>query len=142
MQCRLNDSQYGRKEESGVRHELEEKRISFFKKDQSERHSGKRLWGINDRLNLVPEDQRGRRGRDSNIWVKKTVLSSNNGLQCPRKNYRGDKIVMPSTCVYKLRPRRGEKVESRSTTDMRIQQGGPGRARKSQDHYCSLYIED
>ncbi|GFX92478.1 uncharacterized protein TNCV_1707541 [Trichonephila clavipes] len=49
---------------------------------------------------------------------------------------------MPSTSGYNLRPRRGVKVESRPTNEMRTQQGGPARARKSREHHCSPYIEE
>ncbi|GFU11332.1 transposable element Tcb2 transposase [Trichonephila clavipes] len=41
------------------------------------------------------------------------------------KRYRGDEIVMPSSSGCNLRPRRGAKVESRPTNEMRTQQGGP-----------------
>ncbi|GFV57523.1 hypothetical protein TNCV_3270541 [Trichonephila clavipes] len=43
---------------------------------------------------------------------RQLTLSSNNELQCSRKRYRGDEIVMSSTSGYNLRPRRGAKVES------------------------------
>ncbi|GFW26079.1 uncharacterized protein TNCV_3308501 [Trichonephila clavipes] len=94
--------------------------------------------GIKDRLTLVLEDQRGSRERGKNIRVKK---DSNNELQCPRKKYRGDEIVMPSS-GYNLRLRRGAKVESRPTNETRTQQGGPVRARKSREHHYSPYIEE
>ncbi|GFY22311.1 uncharacterized protein TNCV_3299521 [Trichonephila clavipes] len=73
---------------------------------------------------------------------RQLTLSNNSELQSPRKRYRGDEIVTPSTSGYNLRPRRGAKVESRSTIEMRTQQGGPVRARESQENHYSPYIEE
>ncbi|GFU85763.1 retrovirus-related Pol polyprotein from transposon gypsy [Trichonephila clavipes] len=61
-------------------------------------------------------------------------------LKCPRKIYRGDEIVKPSTSGYNLRPRRGIKVESRPNIEMRTQkedQFEPGKAKK-----ITTYIEE
>ncbi|GFW56989.1 uncharacterized protein TNCV_3472731 [Trichonephila clavipes] len=60
----------------------------------------------------------------------------------PRKKYRGDEIVMPSTSGYNFRPRRGTEVESRPTIEMKTQQKGPVRARKSREHHYSPYIKE
>ncbi|GFW66521.1 uncharacterized protein TNCV_3840612 [Trichonephila clavipes] len=57
-----------------------------------------------------------------------------------RKKYREDEIVMPSTSGYNLKPRRGAKVESRPAIELKTQQGGPVRARKSRENNYSPYI--
>ncbi|GFY64778.1 hypothetical protein TNIN_297481 [Trichonephila inaurata madagascariensis] len=57
------------------------------------------------------EENRGS-GKKHQGEKRQLTLSSNNELQCSRKRYRGDEIVMPSTSGYNLRPRRGAKVES------------------------------
>ncbi|GFT16775.1 uncharacterized protein TNCV_1333861 [Trichonephila clavipes] len=49
---------------------------------------------------------------------------------------------MPSTSGFNLRRKRGAKVESRPTNEMRTQQEEPVRARKSQEHQYSPYIEE
>ncbi|GFW68237.1 uncharacterized protein TNCV_1881171 [Trichonephila clavipes] len=49
---------------------------------------------------------------------------------------------MLSTSGYNLRPRRGAKLESRPTNEMRTQQGGPVRARRSREHHYSPYIKE
>ncbi|GFV45631.1 uncharacterized protein TNCV_326231 [Trichonephila clavipes] len=49
---------------------------------------------------------------------------------------------MPNTSGYNLRSRRGAKVESRPTNEMRTQHGGPVRARGSLEHQYSPYIEE
>ncbi|GFX63483.1 uncharacterized protein TNCV_104911 [Trichonephila clavipes] len=49
---------------------------------------------------------------------------------------------MPSTSGYNLRPRKGTKVESRPTIEMKTQQGGPARARSSREKHYSPYIEE
>ncbi|GFX19984.1 uncharacterized protein TNCV_1435441 [Trichonephila clavipes] len=78
-------------------------------------------------------ERKQRKGQKHQGEKRQLTLSSNNELQCPRKRYRGDEIVMPSTSEYNLRPRRGAKVESRLTNEMRTQQGGPVRARKAEN---------
>ncbi|GFT17653.1 retrovirus-related Pol polyprotein from transposon 412 [Trichonephila clavipes] len=136
VQWRSNQSQYGRKKGSGVKRELEEKGISF-KKDQDERHTGKtdkRGPLIRSPPGSWSEPNRKlKRGRKETLLYKgsfdsgsggperkqrkeqkhqgekrQLTLSSNNELQCPRKRYRGDEIVIPSTSGYNLRSRRGE----------------------------------
>ncbi|GFY08391.1 uncharacterized protein TNCV_1357971 [Trichonephila clavipes] len=61
--------------------------------------------------------------------------------QGPRKKYRGDEEVIPSTSNYNLRPRSGKRVESRPTMGMKTQQGGPVRVRKSKGRNYNPYIE-
>ncbi|GFT05115.1 hypothetical protein TNCV_531601 [Trichonephila clavipes] len=80
-----------------------------------------------------------------NDWVllKTHPLSSaaqkgiDQNLKCPRKRYRGDEIVMPSTSGYNIRPRRGAKGESRPTNVMRTSS-----SQKSREHHYSPYIEE
>ncbi|GFT50515.1 uncharacterized protein TNCV_551341 [Trichonephila clavipes] len=62
-----------------------------------------------------------RKGQKYKGEKRQLALSSNNELQCPRKRNRGDEIVMHGTSGYNLRPRRGAKVESRPTNEMRTQ---------------------
>ncbi|GFX90336.1 retrovirus-related Pol polyprotein from transposon 17.6 [Trichonephila clavipes] len=91
------------------------------------------LWDTNGRSNLNLEDQRVsiERDRDSreakrNRTAKRKLTSVNsNDLPYFRKRCRRDETVMPTTSRYKLRPRRGAKVESRPPSEKRVQQGGP-----------------
>ncbi|PRD29438.1 UNVERIFIED_CONTAM: hypothetical protein NCL1_29421 [Trichonephila clavipes] len=98
VQRRANESQYGKQKGSGVKRELEEKGISFLRKIRvrdtqvrpisadhlSDHHlargqnpgeslilARKIILGINDRITLGQEDQRGSRGKDKLITVKK-----------------------------------------------------------------------
>ncbi|GFU09198.1 uncharacterized protein TNCV_1122151 [Trichonephila clavipes] len=151
VQRRSNESQYGRKKGLGVKRELEEKGISFFfKKDQGERHTGttdKRgplirsppgSWSEpNRKLKMGrKETLADKRSLDSRSGgperkIKKGIghrfakrtLSSNNTNDLPqfKKKVRTEETVMPSTSGYNLRPRRGAKVESRPTNEMRTQ---------------------
>ncbi|GFW12943.1 uncharacterized protein TNCV_3328751 [Trichonephila clavipes] len=82
-----------------------------------------------------------RKGKKHQGEKRQLTLSSNNELQCSRKRYRGDEIVMPSTSGYNLRPRRGAKVKSRPTNEKRTHYGVPVRARRSWEHLYSPYIE-
>ncbi|GFY31545.1 uncharacterized protein TNCV_4693891 [Trichonephila clavipes] len=52
------------------------------------------------------------------------------------------KTVAPSTSGYNLRPRGGREVESRPVMEMKTQQGGPVRTRKSRGRNYSPYIEE
>ncbi|GFX08756.1 uncharacterized protein TNCV_4227761 [Trichonephila clavipes] len=49
---------------------------------------------------------------------------------------------MTSRSGYNLRPRKGTKVESRSTIEMKTQQGGPVRATNSREKHYSPYIKE
>ncbi|GFU78357.1 uncharacterized protein TNCV_529001 [Trichonephila clavipes] len=77
--------------------------------------------------------------------VPKRALSSNyktnSNLPKFRKRSRIEETVTPSTSGYNLRPRSG-KVESRPTMEMKTQQGGPVRARKSKGRNYNPYIEE
>ncbi|GFW52067.1 retrovirus-related Pol polyprotein from transposon 297 [Trichonephila clavipes] len=58
--------------------------------------------------------------------IPKRALSSNyntNDLPKFRKRRRTEETVMPSTRGYNLRPRNGRRVKSRSTIEMKTQQG-------------------
>ncbi|GFT65141.1 uncharacterized protein TNCV_698351 [Trichonephila clavipes] len=76
--------------------------------------------------------------------VDKRTLSSNNNNDLPqfRWRVRTGETVIPNTSGYNLRPRRGAKVKSRPTNEKRTQQGEPVRARRSQEHQYSPYIEE
>ncbi|GFV44641.1 uncharacterized protein TNCV_1925171, partial [Trichonephila clavipes] len=58
-----------------------------------------------------------------------------------RKRGRTEETVAPSTSGYNIRPRGGREVESRSAMEMKIQQGGPVRSRKSRGWNDSPYID-
>ncbi|GFW87150.1 uncharacterized protein TNCV_5125041 [Trichonephila clavipes] len=76
--------------------------------------------------------------------VAKKMLSSNYNNDLPkfRKKGRTEETVMASTSGYNLRPRKGTRVESRPTIEMKTQQGGPVRARKILEKHYSPYIEE
>ncbi|GFS82418.1 uncharacterized protein TNCV_1212981 [Trichonephila clavipes] len=77
--------------------------------------------------------------------MHKRALSSNDTnsvLPKYRKRGRTEETVTPITSGYKLRPRNGKRVESRPTMEMKTQQGGPVRARKSKGRNYSPYIEE
>ncbi|GFV83615.1 uncharacterized protein TNCV_3611911 [Trichonephila clavipes] len=76
--------------------------------------------------------------------VTKRALSSNynNDLQKVRKKGRTEETVMPCTSGYNLRPKKGAKVESRPTIEMKTQQGGLFRARNCREKYYRPYIEE
>ncbi|GFS32366.1 hypothetical protein TNIN_454391 [Trichonephila inaurata madagascariensis] len=52
-----------------------------------------------------------------------------------RKGCRRDETVKTSKSCYNLRPRRGAKVESRTSSEKRTQQGGPVRSRGNREQY-------
>ncbi|GFS74002.1 uncharacterized protein TNCV_108751 [Trichonephila clavipes] len=54
----------------------------------------------------------------------------------------GEETVAPSTSSYNLRSRGGRRVESRPAMEMKTQQGGPARARKSKGRNNNPYIEE
>ncbi|GFW29864.1 uncharacterized protein TNCV_3937311 [Trichonephila clavipes] len=58
------------------------------------------------------------------------------------KNGRTEETVMFSTSGYNFRPRKGTKLESRTTIEMKTQQGGPVRARNSREEHYSPYIKE
>ncbi|GFW54012.1 uncharacterized protein TNCV_3828201 [Trichonephila clavipes] len=76
--------------------------------------------------------------------VDKRGLSSNYNNDLPkfRKKGRTEETVIPSTSGYNLRPRKGRRVESRPTMEMKRQQGGSVRVRKSIGKHYSPYIEE
>ncbi|GFV98646.1 retrovirus-related Pol polyprotein from transposon 17.6 [Trichonephila clavipes] len=129
VQRRSNESQYGKKEGSDVKRELEGKGINF-KKDQSDRHRNEtNKCGplIRSTPSSWPETSR---------WIKR-----NKNKKIGKKN-RTEKTVALSTSGYNLRPRRGRGVESRPAMEMKTQQGGPVRARKSNGRNYNPYIEE
>ncbi|GFT46265.1 uncharacterized protein TNCV_3126401 [Trichonephila clavipes] len=160
VQKRSNESQYGRKKGSGVKHELEGKKDKFLKKDQGERHTDKtdkrgplirstpNSWSETSRKIKKSKDQNigykrsresGSGGPEKKIQkglkhrVPKRALSSNYTNSVLPKYRKRDRTeaVMPNNSSYNLRPRSGRRVESRPTMEMKTQQRGPVRARKS-----------
>ncbi|GFV42335.1 uncharacterized protein TNCV_3170031, partial [Trichonephila clavipes] len=76
--------------------------------------------------------------------VHKRALPSNytnSFLPKCRKRDRTDETVMSSISSYNLRPRNGRRVEPWQAIEMKTQQGGPVRARKSRERHYSHYIE-
>ncbi|GFV23327.1 uncharacterized protein TNCV_4780411 [Trichonephila clavipes] len=75
---------------------------------------------------------------------KRALLSkyTNSVLPKYRKRDRTEETVTPTTRLYNLRPRSGKRVESRPTFEMKTQQGGPVRARKSKGRNYNPYIEE
>ncbi|GFT07040.1 uncharacterized protein TNCV_1415831 [Trichonephila clavipes] len=125
VQRRSNESQYGRKKASCVERELEEKGITFF------------LRKIRVTDTQGEPERKIEKGSDHR--APKRALSSNyntNDLKKFRKRGRTEETVMPCTSGCNLRPRNGRRMESRPTMEMKTQQGGPVRARKSRrKHY-------
>ncbi|GFV81409.1 uncharacterized protein TNCV_2034181 [Trichonephila clavipes] len=58
------------------------------------------------------------------------------------KKGQSEETVMPSTSGYNLRRRKGTKVESRPTIQMKTQQVGPVRARNSREKHYSPDMKD
>ncbi|GFX79773.1 uncharacterized protein TNCV_4980851 [Trichonephila clavipes] len=58
-----------------------------------------------------------------------------------QKKRPNKRTVMPSISGCNFRQRNGRKVEFRPTMEMKTQQGGPVRARKSKGKHYSPYIE-
>ncbi|GFY20992.1 uncharacterized protein TNCV_3990361 [Trichonephila clavipes] len=83
-----------------------------------------------------------KKGRGHRVAKKTLSLNYTNDLTQFRKKLRKEKTVMASTSGYNLRPRRGAKVESHSTSEMRTQQGGPVQARKRREHHYRPYIKE
>ncbi|GFW12079.1 uncharacterized protein TNCV_4531441 [Trichonephila clavipes] len=91
---------------------------------------------LRDCLMKLDETQRLGRKNGRNIII-------NEGVMCKlRKKGRTEETVKPSTSGYKLRPRKGKKVESRPTIEMKTQQGGQVLARNSREQHYSRYIEE
>ncbi|GFX94763.1 uncharacterized protein TNCV_1636251 [Trichonephila clavipes] len=59
-----------------------------------------------------------------------------------RKKNRREETVTPTTSGYNLRPRKGEREESRLNIERKTQQGGSVQSRKSREKNDSLYIEE
>ncbi|GFY08426.1 uncharacterized protein TNCV_1358311 [Trichonephila clavipes] len=78
--------------------------------------------------------------------VNKRDLSSNyrtnHSLTKFRKKSQREKTVTPNTSGYNLRPRIGNREESRPTIERKAQQGGPVRSRKGRERNDSPYIEE
>ncbi|GFW85089.1 uncharacterized protein TNCV_3248291 [Trichonephila clavipes] len=82
----------------------------------------------------------------SDHTLPKRALSSNyttnSNLPKFRKKSQREETVAPSTSGYNLRPRGRRGVESRPAMEMKTQQGGPVRARKSKGRNYNPYIEE
>ncbi|GFT26418.1 uncharacterized protein TNCV_3602971 [Trichonephila clavipes] len=72
--------------------------------------------------------------------VQRRSKESQDGKKKGKKRRR-EETVTPTTSGYNLRPRSGEKVESRSTIERKTQQEGPVRSRKSRGRNHNPYIE-
>ncbi|GFW20374.1 uncharacterized protein TNCV_3458111 [Trichonephila clavipes] len=111
----------------------------MIKKSKNERLGYKRS---NESRSGGPEREVQKR---SEHRVNKRSLSSNdsnNVLPRLRKKNRWEETVTPTTNGYNLRPRKGEREESRLTIERKTQQGGPVRSRKGRERNDSPYIEE
>ncbi|GFY16846.1 uncharacterized protein TNCV_4338471 [Trichonephila clavipes] len=59
-----------------------------------------------------------------------------------KENPKREETLTPTTSGYNLRPRGGNKVESRPAIEWKTQQGGPVRSRKGRGRNDSPYIEE
>ncbi|GFW77579.1 uncharacterized protein TNCV_2499711 [Trichonephila clavipes] len=172
VQRRSNESQYGRKEGSDVKRELEEKGQVFFLRKIRERvtlktdkrgaliRSTPSSWSETSRkIKKSKKENIGyKRSRESGSGgperkirkgsehrVHKRALSSNytkSLLPKCRKRGRREETVTPTTNGYNLRPRSGKRVLFRPTMEMKTQQGVPVRARKSKGKNYNPYMKE
>ncbi|GFW30814.1 uncharacterized protein TNCV_4089341 [Trichonephila clavipes] len=130
VQRRSNESQDGKKKGS------EEKGLSF-ENDQGEKHTNKSN-KPGPLIRSIPSS-----------WFKKSrrIKKSKNertNYNLPKfsKKSRKEETVTPTTSGYNLRPRNGNRGESRPNIERKAQQGGPVRSRKGRGRNDSLYIEE
>ncbi|GFT19030.1 uncharacterized protein TNCV_3212581 [Trichonephila clavipes] len=142
VQRRSNESQYGKTDKRGplIRSPpsswTEPRRK--FKISKKETLGYKRSHGSRSGR---PE-RKQRKGQINQGEKRQLTINSNSELHGPRKKYRGDEGGIPNTSKYNLRPRKGKRVESRPIMEMKTQQGGPVRARKSKGRNYNPYIEE
>ncbi|GFW03858.1 uncharacterized protein TNCV_2049741 [Trichonephila clavipes] len=143
LQRRSNDSRDGKKKESKVKRELEEKGLSF-RNNQGEKHTNKTnkrgplirsissSWSENGRMIKKSKNQKlgYKRANESRVFPN------------IRKKSRREETVAPTTSGYNLRPRIGKREESRPIIKRKAQQGGPVRSRKGRERNDSPYIEE
>ncbi|GFT72261.1 transposable element Tcb1 transposase [Trichonephila clavipes] len=120
VQRRSNELRDGKKKESEIKREWEEKGLSF-------------------RNNQERKVQKGLENR-----VKRNLSSNDSNSVLPRlrKINRREEKVIPTTSGLNLRPRKGKREESRLTIERKTQQGGPVRSRKGRERNDSPYIEE
>ncbi|GFV12017.1 uncharacterized protein TNCV_669481 [Trichonephila clavipes] len=129
VQQRSNELQYGKKKGSDVKHELEEKGLSF-KNVQGERHTNK-------------TNKRGPLNRSiPSSWSEKSRRIKRSKKEIIGKKRRTQDKVAVSTNRYNFRPRGGREVESRLAMEMKTQQGGPVRSRQGRGRKDKPYIEE
>ncbi|GFX44598.1 uncharacterized protein TNCV_2637611 [Trichonephila clavipes] len=127
VQRRSNESQYGRKKGSGVKRQLEGKGV-HFKKDQGERHTSK-------------TDKRGPLIRSTPSSWSETSRNIKRGRHLRQSDFGPLRTLPPRDAGVYVTPL-GRRVDSRPTMEMKTQQGGPVRVRKSNGRNYSSYIEE
>ncbi|GFW65951.1 uncharacterized protein TNCV_587771 [Trichonephila clavipes] len=141
VQRRSNESQYGRKKGLDVKHQHLvlglSKRIKRNKNQKIgyKRSRESRSGGPERKIRKGPDHRVPKRALSSNC-------TTNSNLPKFRKKSRREETVALSTSGYNLRPRGGRGVESRPATELKTQQGGPVRARKSKGKKYNPYIEE
>ncbi|GFU65358.1 retrovirus-related Pol polyprotein from transposon 412 [Trichonephila clavipes] len=171
VQRRSNDSRDGKKKESEVKRELEEKGLSF-KNNQGEKHTNKTnkrgplirsipsSWSEkcrmidkskNEKLGYKRSHESRSRGPERKVQKgsehrvpKRNVSSNDTNSVLPkiRKKSRREETVAPTTSGYNLRPRIGKREGSRPTIKRKTQQGGPVRSRKDRGRNDNPYIKE
>ncbi|GFT87765.1 uncharacterized protein TNCV_3082591 [Trichonephila clavipes] len=166
-----NESQYGKKKGSDVKRDLEENGLSFFKKmirvrdtqmrQISTDHLSDQYLFLSLRKVELKEAKMQfcgfKRSRESgsngperkirkgSISIRnKRTLSSNDSIAfpiCNKKRRTQDKVA-DSVNRYNLKPRGGREVESRTAMEMKTQQGGLVRTRKSRGRNDNNFIEE
>ncbi|GFV61899.1 retrovirus-related Pol polyprotein from transposon opus [Trichonephila clavipes] len=75
-------------------------------------------------------------------FLKLVMVSDGTEFAKEKPRARIEETITPNTGGYNLRPRSGRRVESRPDIEMKTQQGGPVRARKSKGRNYNPYIEE
>ncbi|PRD21916.1 UNVERIFIED_CONTAM: hypothetical protein NCL1_50502 [Trichonephila clavipes] len=157
VQRRSNELQYGRKKGLGVKHQGERHTVkadkrgplirsppgSWFEPSRKIKRRRKEIIGYkrSRESGSVGPERKIKNGLEHRVTKRALSSNYNNDLQKVRKKGRTEETVMPSTSGYNLRPRKGAKVESRPTIEMKTQQG-LFRARNCREKYYRPYIEE
>ncbi|GFV20518.1 uncharacterized protein TNCV_4142791 [Trichonephila clavipes] len=88
-------------------------------------------------------ERKVRKGSEHRV-PKRNLTSNDTNSVLPRlrKKNRREETVTPTTSGYNLRPRKGEREETRLTIELKTQQRGPVRSRKGRERNYSPYIEE
>ncbi|GFU79560.1 uncharacterized protein TNCV_3647881 [Trichonephila clavipes] len=127
-----NEIRVGSSDRNGSRREVIEKGTSL-NEDQGERHTSiasKRRSLIRSSPTVQTEPNR------------RTKKCRNETLGCKRRRVKIEETAVPGTSSYNVSPRRGERVESRPSSEKMTHQRGPvlSRGRREQ-HYSPYDVE-